>query len=251
MSHEVFPVYDPSEKKGGGKMKIAVLFSGGASAVPFMIGGKTYELVGAISSSKNASGIDKLHKLGIPVENNDIKEFYKNFSSSINDLDVRSAYDKKNISILEEKEWVPDLIACSGYMYILTDDFLDRYYNRIINVHPADLSKLDQNGKKKYTGDDAVRDAMEAGETSTRSTIHIMSDVVDGGPIICMSDELPVGDRTPYEQQELMKEKCDGPAYIKALRLLSEGRVFLDDKDNVYTKTYDSRTGEFPVNSII
>jgi len=230
MDENVFPLYTPQK---GRKMRIVVLFSGGASAVPFMVSDKDYEVVGAISSNKNASGINKLKEMGIPVEIADIKEFYGD--RPITDMLVREKYDEKLISMIGEKGWNPDIIACSGYMYVLTKRFLQKFPNRVLNVHPADLS-ITKNGKRIYTGLHVVRDQMEAGEKSTRSTIHIMSENPDQGPIVVISDALPVEERTPEEQQSLMKIRCDGPAYKKALELISRGMIGLDEKGNVYIK---------------
>lgn len=215
-------------------MRVLVLFSGGASALPFMVGGKGHEVIGGISSSKSASGISRFQSLGIPVEVVDIKEFYA--GRPIKDMQVRGEYEKRLISVIEEKGWEPDVVACSGYMYVLTPVFLKRFPNRVLNVHPADLS-IEEWGRRKYTGLHAVRDQLEAGEKVTRSTVHVMIEEADQGPILVISPPLPVEGRSPEEQQELMKVKCDGPAYREVLRLLSEGRFALDERGRTYVRT--------------
>ncbi|UCG95149.1 MAG: hypothetical protein JSV92_03850, partial [archaeon] len=177
--------------------------------------------------------------LNIPVRLNDIHKFYKEYDKPIKDMKVRDFYYDKDWEIIEKEDWLPDIIANSGHMYFNTPRFLNRLPNRFLNVHPADLSKVDKNGKRKFIGDDAVGDANKAGETSTRSTIHIMDNTVDGGPIIYMSDELPFEDRSPEEHQNIMKEKCDGPAYKWALDAISKGKVGMDSQKNVYLKKGD------------
>ncbi|HID60844.1 MAG TPA: hypothetical protein EYP46_03160 [Hadesarchaea archaeon] len=231
MIQSLRPIYSPKKDR---KMKIVVLFSGGASAVPFMVKGEGHEVIGAISTNKNASGIEKLKKLGIPVEVADIREFYGD--RPITDMKIREAYDEKLLSIINEKKWKPDIIACSGYMYIITEKFLGRY--QVLNVHPADLS-IEKNGKRKYTGADSVKDQIETGEKVTRSTIHLMSRKPDHGPILVISEGLPVENRNPKEQQILMKEKCDGPAYREALNMLSRGMFAIDPEKNIYVKDDD------------
>jgi phosphoribosylglycinamide formyltransferase-1 len=190
-----------------------------------------FEVVGAISSSKSAGGIEKLKRLGIPVEVVDIKDFYA--GRPIRDMNVRKEYEERLIRIIREKGWEPDIIACSGYMYVLTERFLQEFPDRVLNVHPADLSIV-EGGRRKYTGLHAVRDQIEAGEKETRSTIHLMNEVPDHGPIIVVSGPLPVEGRSPEEQQAIMKEKCDGPAYRMALELIARGMVAIDCKKNVY-----------------
>jgi phosphoribosylglycinamide formyltransferase-1 len=227
-------IYEPRNDR---KMRIVALFSGGASAVPFMVGGSGHEIVGAISTDKNASGIEKLEKMGIPVEVVDIHDFYGD--KPVKDIIVREAYDEKLLSTIDGKKWEPDIIVCSGYMYILTKKFLRIFQNKVLNVHPADLSIMEK-GRRKYTGSHAVEDQMKAGEEVTRSTIHIMDERADHGPILIISGGLPVENRNSKEQQELMKEKCDGPAYRKALEMLSEGMFAIDPDNNVYVKRGDS-----------
>lgn len=231
------PIYEPRKD---GKMRIMVLFSGGASAVPFMVGGEGYEVVGAISSDKNASGIKRFEKLGISVEVADIRDFYG--SKPITDMKVREAYDEKLISIIEGRKWKPDIIACSGYMYILTKKFLRRF--RVLNVHPADLT-IREGGRRKYTGAHAVEDQMRAGEKVTRSTVHMMDEEPDHGPVLVVSDGLRVENRSPKAQQDLMKEKCDGPAYREALGMLSRGMFAMDSDKNIYVRHGDRWVKKF------
>jgi phosphoribosylglycinamide formyltransferase-1 len=239
MNENLRPIYEP---KGDRRMRIVVLFSGGASAVPFMIGGEGYEVVGAISTSKSAPGVEKLRRMGIPVEVVDIRDFYA--GKPIKDMKIREAYDEKLLSVIDEKKWEPDVIACSGYMYILTRKFLDRFRNRVLNVHPADLSIV-EGGRRKYTGSRAVEDQIRAGEKVTRSTIHIMDEMPDHGPILLISEGLPVENRSPKEQQELMKERCDGPAYREALRMLSMGMFAIDQDKNIYVREGDRWVKKF------
>lgn len=229
MNQNLKLIYEPKKDR---KMRIVVLFSGGASAVPFMVGGEGYEVVGAISSNKNASGIKKVEELGIPVEVVDIHDFYG--GKQIKDMKIREAYDEKLLSIIKEKKWEPDIIACSGYMYILTK-FLDGFPAKVLNVHPADLT-VKEGGKRKYTGSKAVEEQIKSGEKVTRSTIHIMDEKPDHGPILFVSEGLPIENRSPKEQQELMKEKCDGPAYRRSLEMLSKGMFAIDSDKNVYVK---------------
>lgn len=230
-------IYEPRNDR---KMHIVVLFSGGASAVPFMARGEDHKIIGAISTNKNASGIKKFEKLGIPVEVVDIRDFYGN--KPISDMKTREAYDEKLLSIIDEKKWKPDIIACSGYMYILTKKFLDKF--QVLNVHPADLS-IQENGKRKYMGANVVEDQIRSGERVTRSTIHIMDEKADHGPVLFVSEGLPVENKSPKEQQELMKEKCDGPAYEETLDMLSKGMFAMDPEKNIYVKHRDKWVKKF------
>ncbi|MDX8393366.1 MAG: phosphoribosylglycinamide formyltransferase [Mariprofundales bacterium] len=68
------------------------------------------------------------------------------------------------------------LIVLAGYMRILSDDFVDQFANRIINIHPSLLPS--------FTGAHAVRDALQYGVKITGCTVHIVNEILDGGPIL-------------------------------------------------------------------
>ena len=89
-----------------------------------------------------------------------------------------------------------DAIVLAGYMSVVTSPLLAAFAGRIVNVHPADLRIL-EGGRRKYTGDYAVRDAILAGECVLRATTHIVRAEVDGGEILMVSApvrvELPEG----------------------------------------------------------
>lgn len=71
----------------------------------------------------------------------------------------------------------PDYIVLAGFMRILAPVAMDRYPNRIINIHPSLLPA--------FAGAHAVRDALTHGVKVTGVTIHFVSEELDGGPIIC------------------------------------------------------------------
>ena len=70
----------------------------------------------------------------------------------------------------------PDAIALAGYMRIIGPQVLAAYPNRVLNTHPSLLPA--------FPGAHAVRDALEAGVTVTGATVHLVDDILDGGPIV-------------------------------------------------------------------
>jgi folate-dependent phosphoribosylglycinamide formyltransferase PurN len=223
------PIYQPTL---GHKMRVAVLFSGGASALQYLLKNdpnlnKKYEFVDAFTNTKTASGIELAQRAGIPVEILDYRDFIRERNKKFSDPGVRKEYFWHVVSILEK--WQPDLIIHSGFMLIATEPYLSHFKNKILNVHPADLTLLDGQGKRKYAGLNVVEKAFEARETSTRSTIHLVTEGVDEGHIITLSEPLKIEPGlSPQEHQEKMKWACDGPAYQKALELIADGRVTID-----------------------
>lgn len=222
------PLYRP---QAGRRMRVAVLFSGGASALKYLLEndpnvGRIYEFVGALTDRPDASGISIAQQAHIPVEILSFREFLRERGASFRDPKAREAYFTEVVKRLEK--WAPDVLMLSGFMLIVTEPLLGAYRGRILNVHPADLTITDAQGRRKYVGLDAVRRALEAGEKFTRSTVHLVTEEVDGGPILTLSEPLEVVPGiSPEEHQERMKWACDGPAYQKALELLAEGRVWI------------------------
>jgi phosphoribosylglycinamide formyltransferase-1 len=69
-----------------------------------------------------------------------------------------------------------DLVVLAGYMQLLTTAFLDRFPNRIVNVHPSLLPD--------FPGTSAIDDALAAGVATTGVTVHYVDEGVDSGPVI-------------------------------------------------------------------
>jgi len=115
----------------------------------------------------------------------------------------------------------------------------------------------DNNLERRYKGEDAVYDAVISGEAYTRSSVHIARKDFDEGPLLVQSKKFPVKKewvqrrvqqknfrlirKYADELQETMKWEGDGPAYLKALELISQGKmaiegdsVLVDDQELPY-----------------
>ena len=187
----------------------------------------------------------------VDYRHNDIMEFYRRHGQETKrDLSLRLEYDQVTAEMIEEYDL--DLIALCGYMSIVTASLLKRHNDRIVNVHPSDLSIM-ETGKRKYTGLHAVRDAIFAGEKKLYSTTHVVRDRVDYGEILMRSAPvdvvLPAGfslgelrrpensalvKRIADEHQARLKEHGDWIIYPKTLEMIANGRYGLDAQGNVY-----------------
>ncbi|MFW6231011.1 MAG: formyltransferase family protein [Nanoarchaeota archaeon] len=133
-----------------------------------------------------------------------------------------------------------DLLVLGGFMLFVTDPLLSAYQDKIITVHPADLSKLDASHQRKYTGKDALADAIMAGEEETRSSVILVDELPDHGEILTQGAALDVQDyaeiyvHDPNEffslYQMMQKRRSDWPALTTALEYIAEGRFSLSDK---------------------
>jgi folate-dependent phosphoribosylglycinamide formyltransferase PurN len=98
-------------------------------------------------------------------------------------LAARREYDRLAETLVEAFQI--DVIALGGYMSYTT-------LGRCVNVHPADLSLLDEGGNRKYVGDQAVHDAIAAGERELRASTLWTDAGVDTGPLLMVSDPVYV-----------------------------------------------------------
>ncbi len=89
-------------------------------------------------------------------------------------------YESREERDLAMAEWLEEhgvtLVACAGYMHLLTPAFLARFPQRIVNIHPALLPA--------FPGTTPISDALAAGATETGVSVHFVDEGVDTGPII-------------------------------------------------------------------
>ena len=184
---------------------------------------------------------------GLPYFSYDIRAFHrlrsiKRTVKTPEGMVARRRYDEVPAKLVEAFEI--DLIALGGYMSFTT-------LQRCVNVHPADLSILTPDGKRKYVGDDAVADAIRAGEEELRSSTLWTDQGVDTGPLLMVSRPVPVELPKPLaellkdkeafarvvaQHQERLKEMGDWKIFPRTIELVARGEFAIDDKNKVYFK---------------
>jgi phosphoribosylglycinamide formyltransferase-1 len=120
------------------------------------------------------------------------------------------------------EEQAADLVVLAGYMQLLSEAFVARFRNRIVNVHPALLPA--------FPGLDAIGQALDAGVEVTGVTVHFVDEGVDTGPVI-LQREVPVSadrDRAALEQAIHATEHL---LYPEAIRMIAAGRVRIEAND--------------------
>ena len=124
-----------------------------------------------ISNNPNAKGLKIAKKLGI---NTEIIES-KGFKGS------RAQYDKKVIAVLTKHKVTPrnGLVCLAGFMRIISPQFVKKYKNKMINIHPALLPA--------FPGLDSQKQALDHGAKYSGCTVHFVDQGVDSGPIIIQS----------------------------------------------------------------
>ena len=182
---------------------------------------------------------------GLPYFSYDIRTFHrlrglKRVVGTAAGLAARKEYDRTAGTLV--KAFDIDIIALGGYMSYTT-------LTRCVNVHPADLSLLTAGGRRKYVGDHAVYDAIAAGETSLRASTLWTDEGVDTGPLLMVSEPLPVRLPAPVEvlrkdrerflrivdeHQERLKEVGDWKIFSRTIEMIARGRFALDEGHRVY-----------------
>jgi len=226
------PLYTPRES---GPMRVAGFMSGSGTNLVKILerqaeldrgpGGCPFRVVAIFTDNpgSNAARIGDRH--GVPVLVEDILAFYRaRGHATKRDLSLRPDFDRRIVELLAP--YHADGVVLAGYMCVVTGPLLEAFPGRILNVHPADL-RVREAGRRKYTGDRAVRDAILAGEPFLRSTTHIVRQEVDGGEILMVSDPVPVQLPPGVALQELVgaggREKLNKIAEIHQERLKREG----------------------------
>ena len=132
----------------------------------------------------------------------------------------RAARDAALADWLAERD--VDLIVLAGYMELLSGEFVNRFRNRIVNVHPALLPS--------FPGLDAVGQALAHGVRVTGVTVHLVDEGVDSGPIV-----LQRAIRVPYTRDRAQLEKeihrVEHELLPEAIRLIAAGAVRVDPEN--------------------
>ncbi len=100
-----------------------------------------------------------------------------------------------------------ELVVLAGYMHLLTEPFLRRFPERIVNVHPSLLPA--------FPGANAIRDAMAAGADPTGVTVHYVDDGLDTGPVLAQ-------ERVPLEPRSTLEERIHAVEHELLPRVVRE-----------------------------
>jgi phosphoribosylglycinamide formyltransferase 1 len=137
-----------------------------------------------------------------------------------------AAYPDRTGRDVAMADWVEsrraDLVVLAGYMQLLSEPFVTRFRNRVVNVHPALLPA--------FPGLDAIGQALAAGVEVTGVSVHFVDEGVDTGPVIAQREvEVPPGgDRA---RLEAAIHAVEHQLYPEAIRMIAEGRVRIDADD--------------------
>ena len=193
------------------KTRIAVLVSGGGTNLQALIDAAARgelphgALSIVVSNNENAYALERAKNAGIPTA-----LCVRAKGESRADFEARLA------AILEAHDI--DMLVLAGFMAILSEDFVKRYPDRIINVHPSLIPSFCGEG---FYGLRVHRAALDYGVKVTGATVHYVNEIPDGGRIIAQKavDILP-GD-TPETLQRRVMEQAEWVLLPKAAELVA------------------------------
>ena len=161
-----------------------------------------------ISNKPSANGLKIARKLGVQTEIVESKGFQG----------TRWEYDQKIIHVLSKYDITPknSLICLAGFMRILSPEFIKKFKNRILNIHPSILPA--------FPGLDAQRQAIESGVSHSGCTVHFVDEGVDTGPILVQKTVKIKNDDTEETLSKRILTK-EHKAYPEAVRLIAEKKI--------------------------
>jgi phosphoribosylglycinamide formyltransferase-1 len=165
------------------------------------------EIVVVISNRADAGGLAIASQSGVATVTIESRPFGKDRAAF--EAVVQSALDEYRI----------DLVCLGGFMRLLTAEFVQRWYGKMLNIHPSLLPS--------FPGIDPARQALDAGVKISGATVHFVIPETDAGPIV-MQGAVTVADGDTPETLATRILTIEHRIYPEALRLLASGRVRLD-----------------------
>ena len=204
-------------------LKIAVLVSGGGTNLQAIIDKiaegviTNTEIAVVISNNKNAYALERAKQAGIEA-----------VCVSPKDYENREQFNQEFLKTLDSYQ--VDLVVLAGFLVVIPPAMIQKYENRIINIHPSLIPSFCGTG---YYGLKVHEGALARGVKVTGATVHFVDEGTDTGPIILQKAvEVQNGD-TPEILQRRVMEQAEWEILPRAIRLIANGKVTVKDKKAV------------------
>ena len=201
-------------------IKAAVLISGGGTNLQAIMdyvreNSLPCNIQVVVSNNASAYGLTRAARAGIATEVVDHRRFTD-----------RAAFDRKLIYTLETYD--VEVLLLAGFMRILTDEFVEHFRGRMLNIHPSLLPDL--------KGLDTHRRAIEAGHEFHGASVHFVTPELDSGPVV-LRGKLRVGANPTVDTLQQRVHDLEYRIYPQAVEWYAYGRlrleqhtVYLDDR---------------------
>ena|SRR5579862_9034337 len=194
------------------QLRLAILISGRGSNMAAIARACLEQRIHAtvarvISDRPSAAGIELARGLGLNTEVVVAKEFPD-----------RAAFEAALARSIDESG--ANLVVLAGFMRILSPGFVAHYYGRLLNIHPSLLPK--------HKGLHTHRNVLLARDREHGSSVHFVTDELDGGPVICQS-RFSVHAADSEQSLEARILELEHRIYPQAIDLIASGRLELHD----------------------
>lgn len=179
------------------------------------------EVVAVVSNNANAYALERAKEHGIEGVCVSPKQFENR--------------EKFNETFLEKIDrYQPDLIVLAGFLVVIPERMIQKYRNRIINIHPSLIPSFCGTG---YYGLKVHEGALARGVKVTGATVHFVDEGTDTGPIILQQPVMVEADDTPQVLQRRVMEQAEWKILPQAIDLIAGGRVKVSDGKVVITES--------------
>ena len=200
-------------------LRVVVLVSGGGTNLQAIIDAvaagtiTNTEIVGVISNNPEVYALERAKKAGIP-----------NLCISPKQYESRDAFNRALLNAVDGFQ--ADLVVLAGFLVVIPEMMIERYRNRIINIHPSLIPSFCGTG---FYGLKVHEAALEKGVKVVGATVHFVDEGTDTGAIILQrAVEVQQGD-TPEVLQRRVMEQAEWMILPQAIDLIANGRVEVVD----------------------
>lgn len=188
-------------------LQLVVLISGNGSNLQAIIdeisnNGLPAKIAAVISNKADAYGLERAKNANIPRH-----------VLSHNNYSDRNEYDRALRDLIEQ--YHPDLIILAGFMRILSNEFVEHFSQKMMNIHPSLLPK--------YKGLNTHQRVLDAGDTEHGCSVHFVTPELDDGPVIIQA-KVPVLENDDAESLAARVHEQEHLIYPQAIRLFAENK---------------------------
>ncbi|MCR5720421.1 MAG: phosphoribosylglycinamide formyltransferase [Lachnospiraceae bacterium] len=198
-------------------LNIVVLVSGGGTNLQAIMDSiadgtvKNVTIKGVISNNRNAYALERAKLEGIAGE-----------CISPKDYPDRESFNEALLKGVES--YNPDLVVLAGFLVAIPAKMIERYPNRIINIHPSLIPSFCGVG---YYGLKVHEKALERGVKVTGATVHVVTEGLDEGPILAQKPVMVNDDDTPKTLQKRVMENAEWVILPEVINDIANGNIRL------------------------
>jgi len=200
-------------------LNLAVCVSGGGTNLQAIIDGiaqgsiTNTRIKAVISNNPGAYALERARDHGIEAACISPKQF-----------ESRGQFNKAFLEKLDSIQ--PDLVVLAGFLVVLPEQMIQKYKDRIINIHPSLIPSFCGKG---YYGLKVHEGALERGVKVTGATVHFVDEGTDTGPIILQQPVMVEQGDTPETLQRRVMEEAEWKILPRAIDLIANGKVQVAD----------------------